>query len=317
MIYDKYGSVLLKWENKINGSSQPLDAGPFRFPSGTVMVNPFVYVIDQGANFIQPFRRIFRTLGPLEPDPIPLTDLLSVSQRSGAAVLDVDYLATDENDSNVTVYAAAFVAATTNAVPNLNDIIPMRTCVEGTATNIGPGIPTGAPRRLSWDMDADGVTGHIPEWGNLKVSLMVRDERDLLDLHFLSIPAIGTNAAFTINRIALQQPDLLPVWFWWLAVGDSNIALSAGQVLGVGGAFDGQLLAQGTNTTAVGRAFLFSQLGLREATADEIQRAREGTTPGTVLQWDPRREPPATGSKVNAINFVTSPTNGWWVVPLP
>ncbi|MCC6356053.1 MAG: hypothetical protein IT577_19370 [Verrucomicrobiae bacterium] len=308
--YDKFGTMLWKWTNSSS-------TGPFTYPSGIAIDNPFMYVVDYGGNFVQPFRRVFRTLGPLEPDPIPLTDIVSVSQRSGTAVLDVDYLAADENDSNVTVYAAAFVTETTNAVPSLNDIIPMRAFLEGTSSNIGPGIATGAVHRLSWDMDADGVTNRIAQYGDLKVALMARDQRDLLDLHFLSIPALGTNAALTINRAPLHEADFLPVWFWWLAAGDSNVALNAGQVLGVGGDFDGQLLAQGTNTTAAGRAFLFSRMNLREATADELRRAREGTTPGTVLQWTPRREPPAPGSKVNAINFVTSPTNGWWVVPLP
>lgn len=308
--YDKFGTILWMWTNRSA-------TGPFTYPSGVAIDNPFIYVLDYGGSFVQTFRRIFRTLGAFPPDPIPLTDVLSVSQRNGAPVLDVDYVAADENDSNVTVYAAAFVAATSNAPPTLDGIVPMRTFVEGTSTNIGPGMPTGAQRRLSWDMESDGVTNRIAQWGNLKVALMARDRRDLLDLHFLSIPAIGTNAAMTISRDPLQNADFLPVWFWWLGAGDSNLTLNAGQVIGVGGAFDGQVLAAGTNTTAVGRSFLFSRMNLREASADEIQRAREGTTAGTVLEWTPRREPPAAGSKVNAINFVTYPTNGWWVVPLP
>jgi DNA-binding beta-propeller fold protein YncE len=303
--YDKYGGILWKY-----------NSDPFSFPSSIAVDNPFIYIADYGGSMVQPMRRIYRTLGALQPNPIPQADVWTVTQRNGAAVLDVDYLATDENDSNVTVYAAAFNVGT-NATPSLNDIIPMRTFIEGTATNIGPGISTGVPHRLSWDMGADGVTNKIAQWGNLKVSLMAKDQRGLLDLHFLSIPAIGTNATFKISRDALQDTDLLPLLFWWLSAGDTNLALNAGQVVGVGGAFDGQLLAAGTNTTAAGRSNIFSRLNLRVATATELQVAREGTTPGTVLQWTPRREPPATGSKVNALNFVTSPTNGWWVVPLP
>ncbi len=305
--YDKYGTLL--WQSVTTNTL------PLRWVTGISAGSPLAYIADFSGPYVLPLRRIFRTLGPLVPNPIPLAEVLAVNQRNGSAVLDVDYRVTDENDATVTVYAAAF-AIRTNAVPHLSDIVPMRTFVDETSSNIGPGVLTGVAHRLSWDTAADNLAGKLPQYGNLKVALLAKDNRGLLDMHFLQIPAVGTNVSFKISRDALLDTDMLPLWFWLLAAGDTNVSLNNGQVLGLGGAYDGQLLAQSTNTTTAGRAFLFSRLNVREATAGELTTARQAGTTNAVIQWDPRRQPPAAGSKVNAFNFVTYPTNGWWVVPL-
>lgn len=306
-VYDKQGTLLWQTANATNS--------PLQWPAGIAVGNPLSFIFDPGGPRILPFRRIFRTLGALEPDAIPLTDVVAVNQRSGLPVVDVDYVVTDGNDSTVTVYAVAF-AASSNAAPDLNDVVPMRTFVEGTESNVGPGVLVGVPHRLSWDATADGLMGKIPQYGNIQVALLAKDNRGLLDLHFLQIPAVDTNAAFQISRDPLLDRDFLPLWFWLLGAGDPAIRLSDGEVVGVGGAYNDQVLAQGSNTTAAGRAFLFERLDVREATPPELTVAREGGTPGTVTDWEPRREPPPAGSKVNAFNFVTEPTNGWWVAPV-
>lgn len=314
-VYDKYGSLRWTCAYYYTYEGQLAQSGPsvLRNPRGIALRNPYVYVADESLG-VAVLHRIHRTLGTLVPSPIPLAEVLSCRQREGTSILDVDYAADDSSEATVTAYAGAFVS--TNAVLRLDDFVPMRTFVDGTGTNMGPGIATGVVRRLSWDMVADGVSAKLPQYGNVRVSVMVKDSHGLLDFHFLHIPAIGTNAAFTIDRTPLRGSDLLPLWFWFLAAGDASVRLSGGQVLGVGGAYDGLTLAQGTNTTAEGRAFLFERLNVREATANELRLAREASTPGQVAQWTPRRDPPPAGSKVNAFNFVTSPTNGWWVVPL-
>jgi hypothetical protein len=307
-VFNKYGDLL--WE------FSAVNTLPLRWPAGIVADNPLAYIVDAASPNILPLRRIFRTLGPLVPDAVPLADVLSVSQRNGQPIIDVDYLLTDPDDSTVTVYAAAFVVST-NVAPHLADLVPMRTFVEDTATNIGPGLAPGSTRRLSWDMQADALSAKITNFGNVKVSILAKDDRGLLDLHFLGIPAVDTNVAFEISREPLYDRDFLPVWFWLLAAGDTNVTLSTGQVVGVGGSYNGLTLASGTNTTADGRSFLYERLQVRAANANEMKVAREASTPGTVAQWTPRRDPPPAGYKVNAFNFVTSPTNGWWVVPLP
>ncbi|MEI6787346.1 MAG: 6-bladed beta-propeller [bacterium] len=310
-IYDKKGQLVYAFED--DNAVKP--AGTLHWPSGIAAANPMSFIMDPTVPGILPFRRVFRTLGTLTPNSIPLVDVLSVNQRNGVAVMDVDYLVNDDNDPTVTVRAGAF-AVGSNAVPNLADFVPMRTFVDGTAVNAGTGVVTRQVHRLSWDMAADGMAAKIPQFGNVKVSLMAKDNRGLLDFHFLNIPAMPPNAAFKIDRTPLQQSDFLPLWFWLLAAGDTNLNLTTGTVFGVSAPYAGTVLAQGTNTTASGRAFLFDRLNVREATASELKIAREASTTNRVSEWTPRQEPPWTGYKVNAFTFVTSPTNGWWVVPL-
>jgi len=76
-------------------------------------------------------------------------------------------------------------------------------------------------------------------------------------------------------------------------------------------------LAYGTTTTAAGRKFIFDSMGLREATAEEVLRAREAGTPGVINQWEPKLKvgPDERPSKINAYGFDTG-GSGYWVVPV-
>lgn len=269
---------------------------------------------DYSLNRIVPIQRIFRTLGDLPHNAIPLVRVVAVEQRLGDPILDIDYVISDDDDGAVTAYAASFLVDS-NATPQLDELIPMRTFVDGTSTNVGSNVAVGVTHRLSWDMDTDSVASRVADIGDLRIAVITRDNRELLDLHFLSLPSVDTNAAVEINRAPLFDADFLPAWIWLVASEDSNIEFSNGAVYeaGTGGSV---LFAQMTNTTAAGRAFLFDRLNVREATAQELQHAREATTPGTITERDPRRQPPPAGYKVNEFNFVTNPTNGYWVVRL-
>lgn len=80
---------------------------------------------------------------------------------------------------------------------------------------------------------------------------------------------------------------------------------------------DDQFLASGTSTSASGRAYLFQKMGLREATAAEVTRAKEAGTPGVINQWDPKLRvgPDERPAKINAYGFDTG-ADGYWVVPV-
>jgi tripartite motif-containing protein 71 len=79
----------------------------------------------------------------------------------------------------------------------------------------------------------------------------------------------------------------------------------------------GQEYATGITTSATGRAYLFQKMGLREATAAEVTRAKEAGTPGVINQWDPKLRvgPDERPSKINAYGFDTG-ASGYWVVPV-
>jgi hypothetical protein len=77
------------------------------------------------------------------------------------------------------------------------------------------------------------------------------------------------------------------------------------------------VFAAGANTTTTGRAYLLDMMNLREATAQEVTRAKEGATPGIINQFEPTFKvgPGERPEKVNEYGFDTGATSGFWVVP--
>jgi hypothetical protein len=77
------------------------------------------------------------------------------------------------------------------------------------------------------------------------------------------------------------------------------------------------ILAMGSTTTKLGRDFILQRMGLREATAAEVTRAKEAGTPGVINQWEPKLKvgPGERPAKVNAYGFDTG-ASGYWVVPV-
>jgi DNA-binding beta-propeller fold protein YncE len=75
--------------------------------------------------------------------------------------------------------------------------------------------------------------------------------------------------------------------------------------------------ASGNSTSASGRAYIFQKMGLREATAAEVTRAKEAGTPGVINQWEPKFKvgPDERPAKVNAYGFDTG-ADGYWAVPI-
>lgn len=240
---------------------------------------------------------------------IPLPVLLSCEQRAGTPYLDIDYTILDADSPTVHVALAAFEGGTNT----LSRYVQVQTLLEGTETNLGPNVLANAINRLTWNVGADWQADYV----NLKVNIMANDGRGLMDLGFITLPASGTNAALTITSSPLTPEDFMPAWYWLLSTGDAAINLSTGKVYGVGGDYDGQILAQETETTAAGRAFLLSRLGVREAVAAELARARIGSS-GVTNQWTPRATV-GPGDRPKALNEFGFDTgnwgdNAWWVV---
>ena len=63
--------------------------------------------------------------------------------------------------------------------------------------------------------------------GNLKLEIFAKDDREMFDLHFVTIPASDGNA-FAINRFPLQDEDFLDAFRYLLATEDSDIQLMDG-----------------------------------------------------------------------------------------
>jgi len=301
VVFDLAGREVFRWQ----------DASSLKAYSAVIQ-GPFLYVAEIHTGTGEPvpilcYRRVFRTPGSpsLWNKPVPRANVLSTTQRQGQGILDIDYTVVDANAATVAVHAVAFEGST----HDLDSLVPIRAFVDGTEANVGTNITPGVTNRISWNVSSDWSE----DYGDLRVAVLVKDDvRQLLDLHYLELPALNGNPAVTINRVAISQDDFRPAWIWWVAENNAAIRFDDGAVYGVGG--NTNLFANSAGTTDDGRAFVFEQLGIREATPTELQYAREATTPGAVTRWPSRFKIDNRPTHVNEFCFDTGTTNGWWVV---
>lgn len=275
-------------------------------------------IAAHGDRVVRIWKRTFRTVHPDPSNAIPLPTILSQSRRPGTSLVDVEYTVKDADDATVQTGALAFK----NGGNSLSDVIPIKSLAEGTGSKLGSNITTGQTHRFTWNVAGDWNT----DFAEVQLEILAKDNRDLLNLDFLRIPAGGDNPELKISRSPVNDNDFLSVWYWLLATGDPDVRLDNGQVLALDGSseqLDGlvgetsTILAMGSTTTKLGRDFIFQRMGLREATAAEVTRAKEAGTPGVINQWEPKLKvgPGERPAKVNAYGFDTG-ASGYWVVPV-
>jgi len=267
------------------------------------------------------------SMGPIVRNAPPVTEVLAIAQRPNTTLLDIDYRVTDMDDENVHTAAAAFIGNTNN----LDNLILLETLEEGTAANLGTGIPRETVKRVTWDVSSDWDA----DFGDLSVHLFARDSRPyLMGLHLLSLPADGPVPAMQISRTPLNKSWFLEPLMWLAVSGNPTVEYSksgsTGNLHGTDNApegFRGELLASSTTVTQKGWQFIASLMGCREATAQEVQNAKEAATPGIVNKWD---FPLATGEEgwrrgmmkrimgdqprtINEYGFDTGDYDGNWI----
>lgn len=238
-----------------------------------------------------------------------------VTQRAGYPYLDIDFRANSDNGAtNAQVAMCAFLGGNI-AFTNL---IPMRTFIDNTGTNLGSSVKLSSGlKRVTWNMAADWSANT----GNLQVQAFAQKGPYYLSFNWLTIPAGGgVSNSFQICSTPVSNDDLKQVWMFLVASGDPGVALSNGAVCGVSGVYAGQILAEyrevtyvpgfpiigskRTQTTDVGRDFLWERMNLREPTVEELAWAKEATAPG-IQQWTPRYQVGGRPSKVNEFGLDT------------
>ena len=90
-------------------------------------------------------------------------------------------------------------------------------------------VSTNQEHSVAWNVGEDWSAG----FGELQVEILAKDNRNLLDLHFLSLPVGGDGNAsnLIINRSPLTDTDFLSVWYWLLATGDTGIELIGSSIV--------------------------------------------------------------------------------------
>lgn len=127
---------------------------------------------------------------------------------------------------------------------------------------------------LTWNVAADWSTNFV----NAQIEVLAKDNRGLIDVHFITIPANASNSAVTISKRGLEHADFNNAWVWLIASGNTNVALTNGNVVGRSAPYVGTALttANGTQTTTDGRNYLYGLLNVRASTAGEVNRAQSG-----------------------------------------
>ncbi|MCC6357072.1 MAG: NHL repeat-containing protein [Verrucomicrobiae bacterium] len=289
----------------------------YHFPCHAIGPDGTMVLCTKSTKTLRIFKMTFRDqwIPPLNCIAIP--GVWKTRQRPNSPLVDIDYQVTDADDTTVTVGALIFTNS--SATPSLAACIRNPTFVEGTSSNLGPGITANEVHRLTWNAGADWSVN----LGDYRVAILAQDSRtNLLDIHYLSLPADNGMPALKISRSPVGTADFMQVWWWLLATGDPGITLASNQIFGVSGTYAAQQFCTNGTTTPLGRTYVFEKMHAREATAQEVQWAKQGNMPAgsSPNQWSPGRTVAGRPSKVNEWGFDTGTwdTNAWkWVVPLP
>jgi hypothetical protein len=237
--------------------------------------------------------------------------ILSVSNRFRSNLVDIQYSVTDSDRSLVEVRGYATTKPLSGPIVNYWDTIyPLVTLAEGTDSDYGAGVvPTNSAKLLVWDAGSD-IGKSVP---GLNVQLMASDSAILpISLHFVTVPADTNGPAFQINRYAgaTSNFQLQRTLIWSLLKGMARKDNT--NLIAVGGAYNDQVIAEEGVLTSAGKGWLVENLaGVRLATAAEIKRAREASTPGKVTKWPSyyRGE-----MMVNEYSIDTTDDNAWFLV---
>lgn len=223
---------------------------------------------------------------PAIPHPL----VLAAAQRPGTNLVDVDYQVTDSDSATVTT---ALLAVREGDDENrIGNSIAMKTFLEGTTGNVGPNQSTGSSKRVTWNMPADwGV-----DYATIKVQVMAKDSRNLLGIHWITVPASGGQPAMQVSSEPIREAHLHDLWLWFIGTGQVSQSYVKdpsygwlGTATGTTGVYTGVKLAVDeywnepnrgsflhTHTLSSGRLYALEQMGARPINAAELIRAQGG-----------------------------------------
>ncbi len=198
----------------------------------------------------------------------PVPTIVSASMRTNT-LMDVVYRVDDPDNASVKVRALAFIDGTRSFAKILRPV----TFIEGTGANIGDGIAPNTNHTLTWDVGADWSTNV----GQVKFEILALDDRGLLPIDWISIPATNGQPALTISRDAPSPNQVMDALFWLYASGDPAVSLTNGVLTGTAasGVFSDVRLASGGTPLGYATPFLFKRMNLDPASSADANYAQD------------------------------------------
>jgi hypothetical protein len=203
----------------------------------------------------------------------PTVTVISATMRPSTSLMDVVYRVDDSDSATVKVRALAFIDGTRSFAK----ILRPDTFVEGTGVWLGDAITTGVNHTLTWDVGADWAI----DLGQLKVEILAMDDRGLLPLNWVTIPATPGNEALTISLNAPTDAELLDAMFWLYADNDAGLMVTTNGVLtgtDPSGVFNGIPLVAGSSRLPYATPYVLKRMNLDPADFADVSLAVSART---------------------------------------
>ena len=250
-IFDRNGAFLRKWSTSFKPSRIKLTPDGLVLLSGhsssqfqvremdgtwlkSISVNGFSHAPmaahPKGGFFafheltkLRRWQNTYRVLRPKTAKEMPLPEVISVTQPQGTNHVSVTYRIHDADSPQVSAALLGFV----DGGNDLHKVIVPETFVGSVTGQLDDNVSTGQTHTVTWNAEADWKVGY----GEMAMEILAKDDRNLLNLHFLTLPASDNNAStLQISRSPITEGDLLDLWYWLVASGDSEVAFSNGIV---------------------------------------------------------------------------------------
>jgi hypothetical protein len=131
------------------------------------------------------------------------------------------------------------------------------------------------------------------DYATFEIEALARDSRNLLGIHWITVPASGSEPAFQVSSAPVIDTQLRNLWLWFLGNGQVTQTYYnhpsqgwLGTAFGASGVFTGIKLAEDslnapyydgrTVSTTAGRVFALEQMQARPISAPELARAQVG-----------------------------------------
>jgi hypothetical protein len=201
-------------------------------------------VIARGNDTIDIWTRTYRTHGTVVRN-VPPQPRITVTQRVGTNLVDMDVEIVDPDDGNATF--AILGAVDSDFADTSKWFVP--TFTEGTGAKIDTLLPTNQVHRLTWNTRANWTEID----GTFQFQVLCRDARRAaspVDLHFMTLPV--TDGNLTISRSPLEDSDFETHYKYELAAGRAEVD-GGNMVSKVGALPQGATRYVFTNCGATGR----------------------------------------------------------------
>ena len=256
------------------------------------------------------FKQTYRTIRPNPSKDAPLPEVISVTQPVGTNHLEIKYRITDADSAKVKAGLLAFKEGGND----LSKVIVPQTFIGSVAGKLDENTTTGIIHTVTWDAKADWNVSY----GNVELAVVAQDDRELMNFHFLTLPATDSNSTpLKISRSPITNGDCLNAWYTLLALENNDFAIDGNEIRANSGVV--YTSSSGTTTNSAGREYLFNKMNLRQATTAQLSRAREAATPGVTNKFTPSFKvgPGERPVKVNEYGFDSDSTSSshYWVVP--